>query len=329
MLKVLVGLLCLFANSDLFASELDLAELGRRLQSEGLVGRIHGAVADRELWVFTYRKPNDFFSHYEFPLVPENDSIREKLTGLQRHDQVWIKGELLQNGAPLAHVLVRELEVRGAWGGELPPYSYEAKIPEELLSRSVAPFRVHAVVNGGRALVLEYKDAIVPVFVQRPEQTSAFHRGDKIRMHYVVRSYPGRPTHLSPDPTLAQPFVVERSILEGHGQTATLEGSLVLFQKSPQIIFDVYALQQIDSDGLSLEYTLVNFDSPEVFRQIREKLGNFWNQHASLAVAGRNKLVNRRIKVRATGILNIQDQNQANPQILLSGPDALSLELVP
>lgn len=329
MLQTLTGFLALFFCLNANASGLDLSELGRRLRSEGLVGRIHGSVSERDLWVFTYRKPDDFFSHYEFPLVPESEELVQKLSALRRHDQVWIKGQIIENRAPLAHILVAELEVRERWDTERPPYSYDAQLPEELLARNEAAFRVHAVVNEGRVLVLEYKDSIVPVFVSQPQQTASLHRGDKIRLRYVVRAYPDRPTHLQPDPAVAQPLTVERSILEGHGTPVTREGYLVLFPKSPQIAFDVYALQEVDSDGLTLEYTLVNFDDVGTFRAIREKLAAFWNAHADRSVVGRNKLVNRALRVRATGLLNVQDQNQANPQILLSNPDAVSVELVP
>ncbi len=316
----------LFLGFTALASEPDLTELGRRIQSEGLEGRIHGAVADREMWVFTYRSPNDFFSHYEFPLVPNSDAVRSLLATVKRHDKVWIKGEILQNHAPLAHVLVKELEVRGRWEVEQPPYEYEAKIPEDLLSQRSAVFRVHAIVAGGRVLVLEYKDAIVPVFVSIPEQTAGLYRGDKIRLQYIVRQHPGSPTHLAPDPAVSKPFTVVRSILEGHGQIVERVGYLVLFPKSPQIAFDVYALQELDSDGLTLEYTLVNFDDPAVFQAIRTKLATAWNAHSDRAVSGRNKLVNRSLIVKASGILNVQAANQANPQILLGGPDAVTVE---
>ena len=47
------------------------------------------------------------------------------------------------------------------------------------------------------------------------------------------------------------------------------------FPKSPQISVDVYAVQVIDADGVSREYTLLN-ENPAIFQTIRTKLGMAW-----------------------------------------------------
>ncbi|MBW3625324.1 MAG: hypothetical protein KY468_18160, partial [Armatimonadetes bacterium] len=113
--------------------------------------------------------------------------------------------------------------------------------------------------------------------------------------------------------------------VEQHGKKRTLVGALVMFPQSPQLRFDVYALQTTDPDGTRLDYTLVNFTDPERFARIRQKLENAWKAHAGTAQSGRNKLIQPRLRVRATGVINIQSPQQANPQILLDGPESIEI----
>jgi hypothetical protein len=83
-----------------------------------------------------------------------------------------------------------------------------------------------------------------------------------------------------------------------------------------------------DADGIERTYTLVNFEDADAFQAIRDKLAAAWEQRAADAVDGRNKQLNPKVRLRASGTLNVLMPNQANPQILLSGPDALTVELL-
>ncbi len=309
-------------------ADLDWPQIEAQLKGAGLTGRIHGSVGERSLFVFTIRDPADFFSHYEFPLVASTPEIESKLSTLARHDRVILKGHFLVSRAPIRHILVEGATLDEKYESPIPAYSYRAKIPDELKGRAEAVFRVHAIVAEGKAVVLEYKDAVIPVFFRSAAETSTLFRGDRIRLRYVLRDHPPSPTHLAPDPSAEKAFEILSSVRSRHGQTAALEGSLVLFPRSPQIVFDVFALQEIAPEGTTLEYTLVNFENPELFKKIREKLSLGWNRAASSAESGRNKLVNPLIRVHAQGVLNVVDANQANPQILLSSPDDVTLEFL-
>ena len=64
-------------------------------------------------------------------------------------------------------------------------------------------------------------------------------------------------------------------MVDHHGKPFEADGSLVRFPKSPQIITDVFALQVIDADNVSREYTLLNFD-PAIFTKIHDKLSAAW-----------------------------------------------------
>lgn len=310
---------------------LNLQALGKELASGGLAGWVHGAVEDQSLYVFTYRDPKDFFTSIEFPIVPRDEKIRQQLRRLRRHDHVLVKGRFIENTSPLRHILVTELKPLQLWekGASLPEYTYEASLPSALKGKNPIVAKVHAVAEEGRVLVIEYQDRILPVFVPDPASARALYRGDKIRLRYVIQERPGQPVHLRPDPKVKQPIRVLAPIKSRHGKKATLEGVLVQFPQSPQIRFDVYALQTLDRDGIVLDYTLVNFKNPETFQKIRQKLETVWKQHESHVVSGRNKLVNPKIRVRATGVLNIQAPNQANPQIVLDDEAAIRVIATP
>ena len=99
----------------------------------------------------------------------------------------------------------------------------------------------------------------------------------------------------------------------------------MLFPASPQVKFNVFALHQKDQDGVSKEYTLVNFEDEKVFEAIRNKLQSLWDSSPDAVINSRNKLLNTKIRIRATGTFNVVDPGQANPQIMLAGPDSITL----
>ena len=91
------------------------------------------------------------------------------------------------------------------------------------------------------------------------------------------------------------------------------------------MIFNVFAVLQELPEGLKRQYTLVNFDNPETFKKIREKLQAAWDKHTKDYVNGRNKLVSTHVRIKATGTFNEVDPNQANAQILLSTPEGIEI----
>jgi len=302
-------------------------ELETQLKGAGVHGWIHGAVNEYSQYVFTYRTPGNFFEHWEFPVTSENTEVKNFLRSATRHDEVIIKGAFLHNGAPINHIDAKEISVVKKFedGMLLPKYSHEAKLPEELLSTNELVGKVHAVADGGKILVIEYKDAVVPVVVSKPELTKGLYRNDKVKLIYKVRVHPHSPSHISLDVNHPNPLVVLDKMVEIHGKAGSVTGHLILFPKSPQVLFNVFALQQVDSLGVKREFTLVNFEDPKVFEAIRNKLQELWDATPSHIINARNKYVNLSVKLKATGTFNVVDPGQANPQILLTGTESIEV----
>lgn len=329
-LALIFGSFFSFFSIGFAQSQIDLKEIETKLKGDGVVGWIHGSVKDRSLYVFTFRNPKNFFDSVQFPMVGQNQGIRDQLKKFKRNDQVSIKGEFLENDAPIPHIQVSEIVLVKALQEPKPlgDYPYKTEIPKELIGKTEVIARVHAVAEEGKVTVVEIGDQVVPVFADDNRLTKDLYRGDKIRLKYVLQKKPHEPTHVRPNVAVDPNIEVLDKIVEQHGKKATLDGHLVLFTKSPQINMDVYALQIIDAEGTAIQYTLVNFDDAAVFQKIRDKLEAFWKAHESTAVNGRNKWSNRQIKIRATGTLNVVSPSQANPQIFLEGPDSIELQFV-
>ncbi|NBV49790.1 hypothetical protein EBR78_01075 [bacterium] len=303
-------------------------DLEKDLKGSGLKGWIHGASQPLQLFVFTYRKPGNFFDHQEFPLVAGNDSVARTLPTLTRHDEVLLKGSFLANSAPIQHIWVEALEIikkHGEPGAQENPYPYQTQLPDDLLHLKEIDGKVHAVAHQGKVLVIEYQDAVVPVVVGKPELAAGLYRNDKVHLAIKVRAHPSEPTHVSLDLTAAAPLKVIDRMVDWHGKTGSLKGHLVLFPKSPQVAFNVFALQVVDEQGIRREFTLVNFENEKVFTEIRQKLQDLWDSEPSGIENGRNKLINKKITITASGSFNVVDPGQANPQILLTGPEAIQL----
>lgn len=316
--------------AELVSQALDLNLVDQELQTNGLEGWVHGAAPEFNQYVFTLRDPNDFFLHFEFPMITANPALKAELAKLGRHDQIRIKGKFANLHAPIRHIRVSAITVTKKFsaGVTVPHYVREAKLPTDLEGKTELIGKVHAVVEDGKILVIEYKDAVVPVFVKDNTHSKDLYRNDKIRLRYVLRKHPGSPSHVELDSTAAQPIEVMEQLVKLHGKPAGgidqvtkkpigLAGVLVMFPKSPQVLFNVFALQVTDADGVKREHTLLNFD-PTVFTAVRLKLQAIWDSEAATAVNGRNKLVNPNIRMRAFGDGNVVDPGQANPQVILA-----------
>lgn len=303
-------------------------KLEREIQSGRTVeGEIHGAFQDLELYVFTYRNPKNFFEFVEASLVAPTAELAAELAALRRHDRVRIQGGMMDNRSNQLHVELSALEVVSKYEASppIPSYEYQTSIPDDLRDKDSELFLVHAVNAGGSVLVVEHEDVVLPVYVSRPELTRDLARNDVVRLFYEIRSQPDRPVHLQLQ-DIEQPVEVVESVAALHGQPASIEGPLVMFPRSPQVRFNVFAVLQELPGNTQRQYTLVNFDSPEVFETIRTKLQDAWDAAGSdSAVSGRNKLISTKVRVRATGTFNQIDPNQANAQIVLTGPEAIEV----
>ena len=306
-------------------SDISLEDLENQLKGSGLQGWIHAAVNEYDQYVFTYRAPGNFFDHQEFPITTTHPEVSKFLHSAVRHDEVIIKGSFLANGAPIRHIDAEEISLVKKFDDEMPypKYSHEAKLPEELLSKSELVGKVHAIAEGGKVLVIEYKDAIIPVVVPKPELTQGLYRNDKITLKYKVRTHPHLPAHVMVDTKQPNPLVVTDKLVAWHGKEGSITGTLVLFPKSPQVVFNVFAIQVIDDNGVKREITLVNFDDPKAFEAIRNKLQEYWDQKPQNIVNARNKYLNLNVRIKATGKFNVVDPGQANMQILLDSPESI------
>ena len=298
---------------------LELTQLSKELKTTGLIGRIHGAVASSKMFVMTVREPENFFSYREFSLLPKNKQAIETLSKVNRHDRVCIKGRIISNPSPQKHIVVKSVEVLESWDGlsGFPEHNREANIPAELFDRTDFVGKVHAIGEEGKILVVEYKDGVIPVFVKSPEYTKDLYRGDIVRLSYKLKKVPKSPTHLKLNSRVEKPVEVIDAIADWHNKENTLTGHLVKFPQSPQIKFDVYAIE-VDTMGIKRYFTLVNFEDIAEFQKIRTKLAQIWDDNQETATVGRNMLINPAITIEAHGETNIVSPRQANPQILLN-----------
>ncbi len=314
---------------SLNAFAVDVNEVQKLLKTTGAEGWIHGAVESQGTYAFTFRG-TDFFDYIVMSLVSTDPAMLKQLAAISRHDKVRIKGDFLPNPSPQKHILVSSIEVLKPFQQPYPVHSYdhEAKLPDDLMNKTSATFLVHAIGGDGHILVVEYKDSIVPIFVKNADLAKDLYRGDLVKLQIGLQRYPNQPVHVKLNEKSPKPIEVLEAIREIHGKPTPkegMEGALILFPKSPEIMFNVFALKQDLPEGLSRQYTLVNFDDPAVFAKIRQKLQTAFDKYPNAYINGRNKLVSTKIRVKATGILNEVNASQANPQILLSSPDSIQI----
>ena len=310
------------------ANAVDMTKLEQDLKTTGIDGWIHGAVESQGLYVFTYRNPTDFFDYVEMSLVTDDADITKTLATLKRNDKVHVTGKFLKNPSPQKHIWLKSIALVKKYESGYPsdPYQHEAKLPDDLLTKTTATFLVHAIGGDGHILVVEYKDSIVPIFVKNADLTKNLFRNDLVKLNFKIQTNPDAPVHLNLDDSVAQPVTVLESIQALHGKPASVEGALIMFPKSPEIIFNVFAVQQLLPEGLNRQYTIVNFDNPDVFTQVRKALQAAWDRHPNDYTNARNKLLNTKIKVKITGTFNEVDPNQANAQILVKSVDDVKIE---
>lgn len=301
---------------------LEMANLSRELTNTGLIGRMHGAAAESELFVLSVREPTNFFSHREFSLIPQDSEIKRNLAQLNRHDLVCVQGNLMTNPSPQKHIALDSIQVLESWSQPegFTPYKRQADLPEELTKQSSLIGKVHAISEDGKILVMGYQDLVLPIYVTKPKYTKNLYRGDILELNYQIQSHPRRPLHLQLDSTVQQPIEVIDAIANLNNQPQILTGSLVKFPQSPQLKFDVYAIE-VDVRGIKRYFTLINFEDMAEFQKIRQKLAKIWDDNAASAISGRNMLINPEVTIEATGLGNIISPEQANPQILLESAE--------
>ena len=297
---------------------LEIENLAQELTSTGLIGRIHGAAGATQMFVMSVREPDNFFSHREFSLIPTNTSTSNQLRHLNRHDLVCVQGKIIANPSPQQHISLDSIHVLDSWSQ--PPgfkaYEREINLPAELKQQTNLIGKIHAIGENGKILVMGYKDMVLPIYAENPKDTRNLYRGDIIELSYQIQEYPNRPIHLQLDSQSEQPIKVLDAIADLNNQPQKLTGKLVKFPQSPQLKFDVYAIE-VDTQGIKRYFTLINFEDMTEFQNIRSKLAQIWDDNVATAISGRNMLINPQVNIEATGLGNIISPEQANPQILL------------
>lgn len=315
-----------FAVCSSSALAVDLGQIEKDLGTVGVEGWIHGSVKGRDLYVFTYRNPKDFFDSVDMSLVSVAPEMTEKLALFSRHDRVLIKGSFMDNPSPQKHVELKSIELIKKYQNAYPTHEYEheVKIPESLEGLSRADFLVHAIAEGGHVLVVEYKDQVLPIYVKNADLSQDLFRNDVVSLSFHIQQRPSEPTHLVVNENEVGAVKVIDSIRDRHGKTVSVEGALVLFPKSPEIIFNVFAVQDEALANCKRQFTLLSQD-PATFTKIRDVLQKAWDFHPGGYVNGRNKLISQKIRVRVTGTFNEINPGQANAQILLDSADSVKL----
>ncbi|MEM9539187.1 MAG: hypothetical protein AAGA60_06700 [Cyanobacteria bacterium P01_E01_bin.42] len=312
-------------NAEVYQG-LEAENLARELRTNGLIGRIHGVAAAGKAVVLSVRSPDNFFASREFSIVAGNRSTRQVFQNLHRHDLICIQGKELKNPSPQSHIFVQTARVMEKWEGlaDFPEYKYAIELPAAVENKTELIGKVHAIGAEGKILVVEYGDGILPIFVKSPELTADLYRGDIIQLNYKIQRRPHQPTHLQLNEEISSPLIVLDAIAGWNQQPKTLSGHLVQFPQSPQILFDVYAID-VETDGIHRTFTLVNFEDIDTFQAIRDKLASIWEENQDTIIPTRNALINPEVMISATGLINVVSPAQANPQILLETVDDFSV----
>jgi hypothetical protein len=298
----------------------------------GLVGLIHGDNPELGLYVFVFHEPDDFFKRTYFSLVTKDKDLLARLKALRHDDKVRVHGRLGHEDTSQLHIHLRSLEVTQSFApavdaplGHVPVTSM-ADLEEDLAANDDLTVLVHAPGDGSNMMV-EYHDVLMPLYVTQPEVvdiTKQCYRGDVLRIHVDRRKHPAKPLHLE----LKEQLDDQHPVLEvvdafknHHDEIETIEGRLVLYPKSTTINRDVWAVEQLLSDGLSRTYTLVDLTDEggisEDMIEMEKDFKEIWDDHAEAVLEGRNKYINRDVTIRVTGRINVVSPVQANAQIFV------------
>lgn len=316
-----------------------------KLTGEGLIGWMHAASPASGHFVFTYRseKSEDefaFFKAEEFSLVSLEEDIKVKLESLHRHDRVKLHGRMIPNGSPMRHLAISDIEVLEVYPLH---HDYQPSVDSSIF-KDLAEVRVltkvHALIDGGKGMVLEYKDIVLPVVVDKSHLSISrgLYRGDKILVDLSILRREGRPLHFYTNPSRRGIRIVD-AIRNCHGQKTTLYGNLVKFSRSPQINQDIFAVRVTDANGIIRNFTFfpdVDFAASgddanrrfnELFAGISQKSKGAWEASTMNPKTERNHELQLNVRVEVNGTLNIVSKAQANPQIYISDLNDLVLKM--
>lgn len=322
-----------------FAESIQSPELYEQFEqelksSQGVKIEVHGADHQNGLYAIAYR-PKNFFDYVIISLQADYTSpnfkiVDAQLKTLRRHDSLLIKGDA--NGFVSSHqnhVMINELTILQKFTSvyDQGAYVHSTDVAQVVADKTSLIVKVHASLVDGKVFVVEYGDANIPV-VSDGTLTKDLYRGDKIEIQFTVQQYPSSPVHLKLNNSPDAVKMLDR-IVELHGKPQDRCGELVMFPQSPQVLFDVFAMKQDIGDDLFRTFTIINFNDPQIFQELREKMQKIWKENPLTIVTGRNYFLNPKIKVCAKGTGNMMVPTQANPQILVDKTEDLTVEVIP
>lgn len=311
-------------SASVFAIDMD-AFLKQLRSKTGVEMEIHGIDNKAVRWVATFRG-KDFFDYQHFSIFSTNPKIRKQIQSLNRHDVVRVRGNIQHGERPMPHILISNLKIVKKYDQSTGTYPYPVELPKDILKLNELTVKVHAVHADGKMLVVDYRETTFPVLVNPTWRATAkaLNRGDLIHIRFNIAKKPTWPVHLEISPSEGSIQVLEHmSAL--HDQFVEAEGAMVMFPKSPQVRFNVFALQKDIGFGLTREYTLMTEDSA-LFATLREQLQAKWDAFKELDAPqnGRNKWIQPQLRLRVKGRLNFISPEQANPQIMLKSLEDLT-----
>lgn len=321
-MRVLAFLMLLAFSPQPIDQQHDVA-VQQKLASEGLVGHIHGTMIDERMIVFTVRDEADFSNFQIFTLI--FTQVDDRARQLKRHDKLRVFGVLLKNPSQQRHIMVSKFEVLQR-SPIVYDYRHQTVLPEALVGKERIIALVHAIDSEKRILVIDYHDAIIPVFVADsttlPEVFTKLHRNDIIEIPFVIRNHPRRPPHLELNGTLK----VIDAIVDRHGKTVTYEGYLTMFPDNTQTQLNVFSLVRDEGiEGIERLYTMTNFRDPGKFFRITRLLQTLWDERIASVSIARNRYNNRELRLRITGKIAVARKNQVNPMLILKSRQAIEV----
>ena len=303
---------------------ISLEELAVRAGKEGLRGTMHSANHQLGTYVFTWWDPASFFNSINFSVEPTNPQAASALEGMERHQEVVIKGALVRNGSQ-PHLRAESVEPGKKWspGVRVDEPRETNDVNKWLRGRKRAEVLVHALSEDGGMLVVELRGEVVPVQVPPDaalrEAVSKLYRGDRIEIRYRIAERPVVPMHLvltagekESEPALR----VLDAMKEQHGTTRTVTGRLVLFPLSPVLKRTIWGVEERGPDGLNRYFTIFDFKDAEDQKRIEALLQGAWDAKTDGVRDARNKYLHTRVRVRVTGEVSNPAPNQANPTLM-------------
>ncbi len=293
------------------------------LQTKGAKGLIHGSVPETDMFVFT--SGNISGEHYS--LIPKNKDIRTKLEKTTRHQEVTIFGKAVGKGTPQKHILLENIEPGETWDPKVTfQYKDQPRIPElakHLEEKKEIVCSVHAVLHGGKVLVVNYEGHNIPVYVEEQKLTQDLRSNDILKLQIKTREHKKGPPHLSlHSENGAVPITVIDSMSKLQDKEKEVKGALVWFSLSPgSDIRELWGVEEKRSNNEPSRFFAIYSDDDNVLDKIDSMLRKAWNKEKTGFIRQTSSFYNPNIQVSVKGVVKHFFRNQRNPVIMVEPKD--------